>query len=99
MASPICPVQSGTKNASWAWSLRLQRDVRLSRGRTIRGLQLSPLQFGRGIEEQLKAESRTLGNRYEEQDVLGPWGDGNEVPPSLLDACALTGPGADYGRP
>lgn len=49
MASPICPGQSGIKNASWVWSVMLQRDMSLFQGRKIRGLQLPPLQVGRGV--------------------------------------------------
>lgn len=49
MASPICPGQSGIKNASWVWSVMLQKDMSLFQGRKIRGLQLPPLQVGRGV--------------------------------------------------
>lgn len=50
MASAVCPVQSGVKNANWAWPVRLQRDVRLSWGRNIRGYKC-PLSESGGASE------------------------------------------------
>lgn len=44
-------------------------------------------------------ESGALGDRCEKQDVLEPWGNGNEVLLSLLDAFALTDSVVDHGRP
>lgn len=81
MALPVCPVQSGIKNASWAWPVSLQRAVsEVFPGQECEGLVIAPLpRLGGALEEQLKAESRTLGDRYE-----GPGGVGMVCPQVFL---------------
>lgn len=50
MASPICPGQSSIKNASWVWSVMLQRDMSLFQGKKI-GAYNCPLSRLRGALE------------------------------------------------
>ena len=84
MALPVCPVQSGIKNASWAWRVSLQRAVSEAfPGQECKGLMIAPSPGWEGLwREQLKAESRTLGDRYE-----GLGGVGMECPQVFLIFC------------